>query len=79
MRSVASTVPDVQGVEKGYARKTGFKYHVELHVEVDPLLTVLASHQIAHRVRDRLRSSLPWIADVVVHIEPAGGVSRNLD
>jgi divalent metal cation (Fe/Co/Zn/Cd) transporter len=57
-------------VEKCFARKTGFKYHVDLHLEVDPEITVRASHEIASRVRDKIRQQLPWVADVLVHVEP---------
>ena len=68
---VAGRVPGVQGIEKRYARKTGLQYHVDLHIEVDPALTVAASHEIAARVRERLKAELPWVADVLVHVEPA--------
>lgn len=71
VRAAAAAVPGVAGVDKIYARKTGFKYHVDLHIEVDPGLTVAASHAIAGQVRSRLRAQLGWVADVLVHIEPA--------
>ncbi len=71
VRAVALDVPGVLGVDKSYARKTGFKYHVDLHIEVDPNLTVAASHVIGGRVRARVRDQLGWVADVLVHIEPA--------
>jgi cation diffusion facilitator family transporter len=71
VRAVASTVPGVHRVEKLFARKTGLQYHVDLHIEVDPALTVAASHEIAARVRSTLKERLPWIADVLVHIEPS--------
>lgn len=71
IRRVARTVPDVKGVEKCFARKTGLKYHVDLHLEVDPEITVRASHDIAQRVRMKVREELPWVADVLVHVEPA--------
>jgi cation diffusion facilitator family transporter len=70
IREVALSVRDVHGVEKCFARKTGFKYHVDLHLEVDPEITVRASHEIASHVRDRIREQLPWVADVLVHVEP---------
>jgi cation diffusion facilitator family transporter len=70
IREVALSVGDVAGVEKCFARKTGFKYHVDLHLEVDPDISVRASHEIATRVRDRIRQQLPWVADVLVHVEP---------
>jgi len=73
IREVAMSVGDVAGVEKCFARKTGFKYHVDLHLEVDPEISVRASHEIATRVRDRIRQQLPWVADVLVHVEPFPG------
>jgi cation diffusion facilitator family transporter len=71
VRAAAKEVEGVRGLDKVYARKTGFKYHVDLHIEVDPALTVAASHMIAGRVRGRVRERLGWVADVLVHIEPA--------
>jgi len=53
------------------ARKTGLQYHIDLHIEVDPTLTVAASHTIAGRVRATLKRDLPWVAGVLVHVEPA--------
>jgi cation diffusion facilitator family transporter len=73
IREVALSVGDVAGVEKCFARKTGFKYHVDLHLEVDPDITVRASHEIATQVRNRIRQQLPWVADVLVHVEPYPG------
>lgn len=71
VRRVAMSVPGVIAVDKAHARKTGFAYHVDLHIEVDPDLTVAASHVVAGKVRTRLRQDLDWIADVLVHVEPA--------
>jgi cation diffusion facilitator family transporter len=71
IRMVASTVSGVRGVEKCFARKTGLRYHVDLHLEVDPEITVRQSHEIAHNVRYQIREQLHWVADVLVHVEPA--------
>ena len=49
IRSSAMRVPGVRGVEKCFARKTGLQYHVDLHLEVDPEMTVRESHDIAMR------------------------------
>jgi len=75
VRAAAVAVEGVWGLDKVRARKTGFKYHVDLHIEVDPALTVAASHVIAGRVRGRVRERLGWVADVLVHVEPASGES----
>jgi cation diffusion facilitator family transporter len=71
IRAAALTVEGVRGVEKCYARKTGMKYHVDLHLEVDPEMTVRRSHGLGHDVRERIMDRLPWVADVLVHVEPA--------
>jgi cation diffusion facilitator family transporter len=70
IRGVASEVPAVLGIEKCFARKTGLRYHVDLHLEVDPQMTVLDSHDVATAVKQRLRDRLPFVADVLVHVEP---------
>ena len=71
IREVAMRVPGALGIEKCYARKTGLRYHVDLHLEVDPEITVRESHQIATNVRNQIRRELPWVEDVLVHVEPA--------
>jgi len=71
IREAAFQVPRVRGVEKCFARKTGFKYHVDLHLEVDPEMTVRQSHELAQEVRMHIRKRLDWVADVLVHVEPA--------
>lgn len=71
IREAASTVPGARGVEKCFARKTGLRYHVDLHLEVDPEMTVRQSHEIAHQVRLEIMQRLDWVADVLVHVEPA--------
>jgi cation diffusion facilitator family transporter len=71
IRAAAASVPGACGVEKCFARKTGLRYHVDLHLEVDPDMTVRQSHEIAHDVRMRILERVEWVADVLVHVEPA--------
>jgi len=73
IRAVALEVPGALGVDKCFARKTGLRYHVDLHLEVDPELTVWDSHEIAHAVKTHLLSRLEWVEDVLVHVEPYMG------
>ena len=69
-RAVAEAVEGVQHVEKCLVRQSGREYLVDMHVEVDPQMTVLRSHEIAHHVKDKLRETEPRVRDVLVHIEP---------
>jgi len=69
---IAAATPGVARVEKCLVRKMGYLFFVDMHVEVDPQMTVQRAHQIAHEVKDKVRRELPAVHDVLVHIEPAG-------
>jgi cation diffusion facilitator family transporter len=45
--------------------------HLDLHILVDPELSLAAAHAIGHRVERRLRERWLGLTDVVVHVEPA--------
>jgi divalent metal cation (Fe/Co/Zn/Cd) transporter len=72
IRSAAMNVSGARAIEKCFARKTGLRYHVDLHLEVDPELTVRASHEIARQVKNQIKAELSWVEDVLVHVEPFG-------
>jgi len=72
VRHTAAALPGVVCVEKCVIRKMGYHYYVDMHVEVDPLMTVQRAHEIAHEVKDRVRERFATVRDVLVHIEPAG-------
>lgn len=77
VRAIAASVPDVRGVEKCFIRKMGWQFHVDMHVEVDGQLTVERAHAISHQVKDHVRTKLPKVRDVLVHIEPARQSASN--
>jgi len=68
---IAAETPEVVRVEKCIARRAGPELFVDMHIEVKPTLTVQHAHEIAHRVKDRIRHQLPYVRDVLIHIEPA--------
>ncbi len=68
--SIASGIRGVRGVEKVLARKHGMQYLVDMHLEVDPLMTVRDSHSLAHDVKETIQQRLPAVQDVLIHIEP---------
>jgi cation diffusion facilitator family transporter len=71
IRAEALTVPGVKGVETLRVRKAGLEYLVDIHIEVDPDLTVREGHRIAHIVKDCLIRRAGPIRDVLVHVEPS--------
>jgi divalent metal cation (Fe/Co/Zn/Cd) transporter len=57
-------------VETLWVRKSGLEYFADIHIEVDPQLSVAQGHRIGHQVKDRLRSEFASLRDVLVHLEP---------
>ncbi len=70
VRETALAVDGVGGVEKLFARKTGSRFLVDMHLEVDPEITVEQGHRIGHRVKAALLEEHQPIADVLIHLEP---------
>jgi cation diffusion facilitator family transporter len=52
-------------------RRVGDVYEIDLHLQVDPRITVENGHQIASEVKLRLREQHPEVSKVLVHVEPA--------
>jgi cation diffusion facilitator family transporter len=71
VRATAAAVAGVSGIDKCRVRKSGLSHLVDIHVEVNPRLSVYDGHEIAHAVKDALIHSVLRISDVSVHIEPA--------
>lgn len=52
-------------------RRVGDVFEVDLHLQVDPNLTVEKGHEIARDVKVRLQERHPEVFKVLVHVEPA--------
>ena len=70
IRKESIGVNGVLGTEKCFIRKSGMKYHVDLHAIVDGKISVKQGHDIAHRLKDHLRNEIPNLGHVLIHVEP---------
>lgn len=70
-KELAAAVSGIVLVEKVGARKSGARHWVDMHVWVDPAMSIVEAHELGHRVKDAVRASMPTVADVLVHVEPA--------
>lgn len=70
IRRVSLTVEGILGTEKCFIRKAGMQYHVDLHAIVDKNISVLSGHDLAHKLKDTLRTEIPQLGNVLIHIEP---------
>ncbi len=70
IRTISKSIAGVDDIDKCHVRKMGYQFFVDIHVVVDPQMTVERSHRIGHDVKDKLRAEIPAVRDVLVHIEP---------
>lgn len=73
LAAIEKTIGSVGGVGSFHrlrTRKHGWQAAVDVHVLVDPRLSVSEGHMIALLVEERLKSQIGEITDVTVHIDP---------
>jgi cation diffusion facilitator family transporter len=70
IRIVSKQVDGIVDTEKCFIRKAGMQYHVDLHAIVDGTITVKAGHDLAHKLKDALRTKIPELGHVLIHVEP---------
>ncbi len=67
---MAASLPGIIGAHALRTRNTGGAIWADIHIIVDPDMTVREGHELSHQVRDLLVNSDLNIVDVVVHLEP---------
>lgn len=80
IRDIVASVPKVKNSHKIRSRGLPSHIYVDLHVTLETCSSIDEAHKIAHLVEDKLKSSIPGIEDVVVHIDPCGedsGIKEN--
>lgn len=70
IRAVALSIENVRDVETLWVRKSGLECFADIHIEVDPQMTVANAHRISHQVKGTLLEEFSKLRDVLVHIEP---------
>jgi len=70
---IKQTIKNTYGVRKIHqlrSRLMGSDIFIDLHVQVDPMISVSEGHYIAQNVHQKLMKNIPGVKDVTVHIDP---------
>ncbi len=70
IREIINSVSGVSNVHMLRTRKMGGHASADVHVQVDPWLSVSEGHRIAEVVQMRLIDEVDLLSDVTVHIDP---------
>lgn len=68
--ALVSAIPEIAGCHAVRSRGRPDDVYMELHIQVDPEVSVREGHRRAHVVKARLMEHWPQIRDVVIHVEP---------
>jgi cation diffusion facilitator family transporter len=71
--AAAHTVEGVLATEKLKARKSGTRFLLEMHVQAEPTLSLYDAHILSGKVKHAIRSAVPSVQGVLVHMEPYEG------
>lgn len=72
----AAEVDGVRSVENLNVRGSGLGFYVDVHVKMDPTLSLEDAHEIAAKVKYAILGLVPSVVGVLVHMEPYKGNSR---
>lgn len=79
IEEVISDAPGVQGFHALRVRRMAGELTLDVHILVDPELSVIAGHDIATELRSRLLGCGRDVVEAIVHVEPApDGHGRDL-
>jgi cation diffusion facilitator family transporter len=70
IRRVIQSVDGVNELHTLRTRRMGADALVDVHIQVDPLLSVSEGHHISERVRQKVIREIEEVQDVLVHIDP---------
>nr|XP_010938443.1 metal tolerance protein 2 [Elaeis guineensis] len=71
---IKQTITEVEGVKGCHdlrGRKAGSSLYLDVHIEVDPFLSVSAAHDIGEAVRHQIHKHHSQVAEVFIHIDPS--------
>lgn len=70
---IGRIIMDVQGVKRYHnlkTRKSGNYYIIDVHIKVDPAITIVAAHDIATDVEHSIKERWGSATQIMVHTEP---------
>lgn len=71
VRSIVIRVAGIRSCHKIRSRGSAAGIFVDLHIQVDPQMTLDSAHHLTHQVIAAIKKEFPLVVDVLIHTEPA--------
>ena len=70
IRGVVESVEGVQEAHQIRTRGLQGEIYLDLHILVDPEMTVIASHKVVSEIEQKLSETFPEVQDILIYVEP---------
>ncbi|MEI7871532.1 MAG: cation diffusion facilitator family transporter [Alphaproteobacteria bacterium] len=74
---IAKRHPEVQDIHDLRTRSSGLTKFIQLHIELDPVLSLMRAHEIGDQVEADIQAAFPD-AEIILHVDPYGVEERRL-
>ena len=68
---IARAHPDVRDLHELRTRTSGFTTFIQMHIEMDPEITLVRAHEISDEVEEELHKAFPN-SEIIIHEDPLG-------
>ncbi len=75
---IAKRHPEVRDIHDLRTRSSGLTKFIQLHIELEPMLTLTRAHEIGDQVEADIQAAFPD-AEIILHVDPFGVEERRLD
>lgn len=79
-RKIFKAVDSIEGANNPHrtrVRQIGYKYVIDMDIEVDSEITVKEAHEISHLIEDKIKEDISDVYDIIIHIEPCGNIDED--
>jgi ferrous-iron efflux pump FieF len=78
IHQIVETMPGIEGHHDLRTRTSGIAKFAEMHIELDPAMSIAEAHKVTDRLEAALKAEMPDL-QVTLHQEPAGLCDLRLD
>ncbi len=77
---IFKAVDSIEGAHNPHrtrVRQIGYKYVIDMDIEVNSELTVKEAHEISNLIEDKIKEDIDDVYDIIIHIEPCGNIDED--
>lgn len=70
IEQITLSFPQVKDVHEIRSRGSDCSIYVDMHIEIDPLMSIEEAHELVHRIEEKLQAEINPTIQTLIHTEP---------